>query len=147
MISGWTRTENKPGRIDPHQFECPGLQRHRFRHLRKPICPLGRYGHLVQRQRGHVGEQRLQAVNRQSVGRQFGVSFGLGALRDLCRRHQRRAFCPGALTVVIFKQKRRYAMAENRSRISRVLVRVITEFLYSPSDRDDDKFGRRDEPS
>ncbi len=37
-------------------------------------------------------------------------------------------------------------LPENRSRISRVLARVIAELLFAPADRDDDGFGRRDEP-
>ena len=71
-ISGWTCTGNKPGRIDLHQLKCPRLQRRRFRHQRKPVRPPGRYGHLVQRQRGQIGEKCRETVNRQPVGSQFG---------------------------------------------------------------------------
>ena len=35
---------------------------------------------------------------------------------------------------------------ENRSRISRVLARAITELLFAPTDQDDDRSDRRDEP-
>ncbi len=66
---------NTPAGIDLQQFEGAALYLRPGRQQREGMVRTARQGHLVQRQRGQVGEKGREAVDQQPVGGAFSVSL------------------------------------------------------------------------
>ncbi len=103
---------NIPGGVDLQQPEGPALQFRGRRQQREGVVRTALQRHLVQRQRGQVGEQRREAVYRKPVGRALVRRLGLRALRDLGLLHRGAPLSPGALAIVVLEQDRREAPAQ-----------------------------------